>query len=221
MKRIFLFISIAVLSFSMLSCDLMNSLFNGVTEAEAVEVAQALVSPVSNTGSSVSPSLSRGLSRDLSRDLSIFPYTEEQPGGGTAVISYTADTNSTDFTVLMNGTLKIVYDNFIAEITNEDGEEKSYTITGTIFYDTVADVDWTLTSLTYSYDIDMYTEDPVAVTGEGVDTDINLDITETLDVTFEYTNSTYSYTVAYDCSGTVNNVQIDDESGTFTYSYTE
>ena len=207
MKRVLFILTVVALSFGVFSCDI----FGTLDESEAVEVVQALVSPVAGSGS---------MSRALDRATASFSYTDTQEDG-SAEFTFTVNTTDADTSATMDGTMQVTFDNYVTSIVNEDGETKEYTVTGTIYYDLRAYMDYSGTTLVYTYEIDMYTTNSVEVTGEGVSTDVDLDITETMDMTMTVSGSSYSYTISYDCSGTINDIEIEGESGTFTYSYTE
>ncbi len=201
MKRFLILTSVVAIILGLSSCG-------NIDESSAEEVAQVISAPVNMGMQNSTTSRAWSFSSSLS-------YTHTQEDGGTAVFSFTSGSlELSGYTY--NATA--VYTDYIVTYTNEDGIETEYLLDGEVGY--TVTYSFLSTSLTYELVIDNTESDnTLHITGGGIDSDVALDITNSMTLEYTYSETGGSATGNYDVSGTVNGVEIDGKTGTFDVSY--
>ena len=213
MKRIiFLLMTIAVV-FGLSSCDPVQTL----SEADAKKVVEAVSSAASGSLGSAEAGRS---AEDTARALTS-SFQKTQTGGGIAQFTVRTNRNENVGEGLSSAAayFNIEYTDFDVVVTDEDGDETTYTLNGTMYMEYKYTASWA-SGFSLGYEVLCFTdsEDELLVDGGGINTQLELNVSNTVAMNISAGNS---YTISYECSGTCNGNTFSDESGTLTASITE
>ncbi len=206
MKRFLILTSIVAIILGLSSCGNIDEM----DEATAVKTVQVLSSGFNEVDDSAG---SRGLGATVDNT-----FTYEQSGGGVAEFVYSSDYDGEDSLTNAVGTFSVSFTDYEVAYTDEDDNSTVYTLDGTMYYEyTYAFTIVNLTTYTYSYKLLFYTrdDDTLHITGADLDTDIEIDVVNSLDYSMTLSDSSTSAIATYDCTGTVNGYVLSGESGTF------
>ena len=212
MKRILIILITAAVLLGLSGCDPVKDL----SEAEALRAVEAVSSAA--TGSLTAGSRS-SLTEDLSRAITSAVTTSfktEQTDGGSATFSIQTEQNESagEGITSADAYFSVTFDEYLVDVTDEDGAETKYTLDGTMYFEYT--FDFNLNPLSYSYEILCFTDedDELWIDGGGINTQLELNITNTYTMSL----SSDGYTVSYNCSGSCNGNTFDEEQGTITIS---
>jgi len=195
MKKIVLLLMTAALVVGLNSCDGTQKL----TEDEAKQVVGVLTT--ATAGSLNAPSSKT--SGDAFAKALTATFESTQSGGGTAVFTFTADANTEagDELTGAQARFNVAFTDFIVTVADDAGTETTYTLNGTMYME--YKLDFTLDPIGLSYSFKLFTgaEDTLAIAGGGINTPLELNVTNTLKITGLSVGGTMSYTMSGSCNG--------------------
>ncbi len=175
------------------SCDGIQKL----TEAEAKQVVGVLSAATQGSVSSQSRNVTGD---DLAKALSA-SFTKTQSDGGTALFTvstssdYASDDGLTDAQAYFN----VKFTEFTVKVTDDAGTVTTYDLNGTMYME--YKLEFTFTSMDYSFLLYTGTTDTLAVKGGSIDTPLEISIINTLSLFGDGTTGSVDYKLTGICNG--------------------
>ena len=206
-KYLLLALAAAVVVFGFSSCD---GSAGSLTSSQQDKVVELLTSVSSEAFNSIPSRAAYTMNFTYSSDIS-----------GSASFSYTATQIETgeDITGATGG-FDVTFTNFVFK----DEDEVQYTLNGTFYMEysvamlEVPDTGYDL-GLTYQFLMWTQDDDTLHISGNGIDADIDIQVINSVKYQYGMTETSFSYKINYDCSGTINNIQYNNDSGVVEGSY--